>query len=167
MIAAKNALIAAGLLAALAAAGGLLGYHFTCDPVLHEAARQGDTMTWLKREFHLTPAQFAAIEKLHQEYSGTCDEHCRAIREAVRERAALRAARPVDAAAVAAADQRVRELQTRCETALMKHLAQVAALMSPADGRRYLETVGPLVEGFNHAGAPDLGLTSAAPKHDH
>jgi Spy/CpxP family protein refolding chaperone len=163
----KNVLIAAGLLVAIALVAGLLGYRAGCDPALHEAARQGDMMAWLKREFHLTDQQYAAIEKLHREYTGSCDEHCRTIQEAMKTRDALRAAKPVDGAAVAAAEQHVRELSTRCETALLRHLEQVAALMLPEDGRRYLETMRPLVEKFNHTGAPDLGLTATDPRHGH
>ena len=163
----RNVFIAMGLLVALALIAGLLGYRVGCDPVLREAARQGDAMTWLKREFHLTDQQYAAIEKLHREYTGSCDEHCRMIQEAMKVRETLRVAHPVDATAVMAADQRIRELSTRCETALLRHLEQVAALMSPEDGHRYLETMRPLVAKFNHAGAPDLGLTTMDPKHGH
>jgi hypothetical protein len=163
----RNVFIALGLLVAIALIAGLLGYRAGCDPALHEAARQGDAMTWLKREFHLTDQQYAAIEKLHREYTGSCDEHCRMIQEAMKMRDALRAAQPVDAAAVTAADQRVRELSTRCETLLLHHLEQVAALMSPEDGRRYLETMRPLVAKFNHSGAPDLDLTAMDPRHGH
>ncbi len=163
----RNVFMAVGLLVALALIAGFLGYRAGCDPTLREAARQGDVMTWLKREFHLTDQQYAAIEKLHREYTGSCDEHCRMIQEAMKMREALRATQPVDTTAVAAADQRVRELSTRCETALLRHLEQVAALMSPEDGRRYLETVRPFVAKFNHSGAPDLDLTTMDPKHGH
>ena len=163
----KNLLIAAGLLAGVALVAGFAGYRAGCDPALHEAARQGDAMTWLRREFHLTDQQYAAIEKLHREYTGSCDEHCRAIQEAMAARDALRAAQSVDAASVTAAEQRIRELSTRCETALVRHLEQVAALMSPEDGRRYLETMRPLVARFNHMGAPDLGLGTTDPRHGH
>ena len=163
----KNAAIAALLLAGIALAAGFVGYRTGSDPALHEAARQGDAMTWLRREFHLTGPQYAAIEELHREYNGTCDEHCRAIREAMAARDAMQSARSVDPAAAAEAEQRIRELSTRCETALVSHLEQVAALMSPEDGRRYLATMLPLVAGFNHTGAPDLDLTGTGSRHGH
>lgn len=163
----KNALIALGLLVAIGLLAGYLGYHAGCDPALHLAARNGDSMTWLKREFHLSDRQYVAIEKLHREYAGSCDEHCRAIQEAMQARDALRAARAIDPVAVAAAEQRVRKLSTRCETVLIRHLEQVAALMSPEDGRCYLETVRPLVDQFRHTGAPDLGLAGGNPRHGH
>jgi Spy/CpxP family protein refolding chaperone len=163
----KNALIAAGLLAGVALIAGLVGYRTGDDPALHEAARQGDAMTWLRREFHLTDQQYAAIDQLHQAYTGSCDQHCRAIQEAMAARDALRAAQSSDPAALAAAEQRIRELSNLCETALTRHLEQVAALMSSEDGRRYLETMRPLVAKFNHTGAPDLGLNATDPRHAH
>ena len=46
----RNVFIAVGLLVAIALIAGLLGYRAGCDPALHEAARQGDAMTWLKRD---------------------------------------------------------------------------------------------------------------------
>ncbi len=163
----RNTLIGAGLLFGVALIAGLVGYRVGDDPALHEAARQGDAMTWLRREFHLTDQQYAAIDQLHRAYTGSCDEHCRAIQAAMAARDALRAARSADPAAITAAAQRIRELSNLCETALTRHLEQVAALMSPDDGRRYLETMRPLVARFNHTGAPDLGLSATDPRHGH
>ena len=163
----KNALIAAVVFAATALVAGVLGYRAGCDPALHQAARQGDAMVWLRREFHLTDAQYAAIERLHSAYNGTCEEHCRMIQEAMTARDALRAAHPADAEAVAAADRHLRDLSARCETALLRHLEEVAALMSPEDWRRYLNTMRPLVAKFDHSGAPNLGFTTTEPKNGH
>ncbi len=163
----RNALTAVGVLVVIGLLAGYLGYHAGCDPALHFAARHGDSMTWLKREFHLSDRQYTAIEKLHREYTNSCDEHCRAIQEAMQARDALRTARSIEPAAVAVAEQRVRELSTHCETVLVRHLEQVAALMSPEDGRCYLETVRPLVDNIRHTGAPDLGLTGGNPRQGH
>jgi len=120
----KNALIAAVVFAATALVAGVLGYRAGCDPALHQAARQGDAMVWLRREFHLTDAQYAAIERLHSAYNGTCEEHCRMIQEAMTARDALRAAHPADAEAVAAADRHLRDLSAvakpRCFDTLRK-----------------------------------------------
>jgi len=165
----KNALIVATLLAALALGCGYLSYRSGCDRSLHAAAHTGDTMTWLRHEFHLNDQQFSAIEKLHREFSGACEEHCRSIRKAQDERDALRAASPSDPAALAAAETRVGELRHRCETSLQRHLEAVAALMSAEDGKRYLDTMRPLLTRFDHAGAPDLGLnsTQSTAHHEH
>jgi len=163
----KNVWIAAALLLAIAMAAGFAGYRAGCDPAMHEQACRSDTMAWLRQEFHLTDAQYAAIDELHRGYTASCDEHCRAIREAMQARDALESAKPADPAAIAAAGRRVRELSGRCETALLRHLGQVAALMSPEDGRRYLGMMRPLVAKFRHTGAPDLDLSASHAGHGH
>jgi hypothetical protein len=114
-------------------------------------------MEWLQTDFHLDDRQFAAIRRLHDDYCGTCEEHCRRIQEATRLRKSLAdaGAKPE---AIAAASGQIEELRATCETALTVHLKQVAALMSPEDGRRYLSLVLPKVATFDHRAAPDLHL---------
>lgn len=153
--------------ATLCAIGLFLGYHLGCDPVLHEAAQQGDAMAWIKHEYHLNPEQFKKIEQLHAQYSGTCDEHCRNIQMAMKARDELLTATPRNETAITAANEHISSLSTHCEATLKRHLEQVAALMSPEDGSRYLATMIPLLERFNHSGAPDLRLTSPSPAHEH
>jgi hypothetical protein len=151
----------------LGVVGYFCGYRMGCDPVLHEAARYKDSMAWLRYEFHLTPAQFEAIKDLHAGYAGTCDEHCRNIRAAMSERDRLATSRPEDKAEVAAADRRIQELSTHCETVLGQHLEKVAALMSPADGERYLAMMRPRLAQFDHSGAPDLSFSKEGKPHVH
>lgn len=150
----------AALIALLAAATGFTGYRLCSDPALHAAAARGDTMEWLRADFHLTDAQLAQVRRMHEAYAGTCEEHCRRIQEATRARATLEAARG-DRAAMEAADARVRELRAACEGALTAHVRTVAALMSPEDGRRYLSLVLPRIAAFDHTGAPDLSLSTS------
>jgi len=154
-------------LAALAGLGCLLGYRMGCDPVLSEAAAHGDTMAWLRHEYHLSPAQAEAIGQLHLDYSEACELHCRRIREARDEKAALVASGKADDAALKAMDARLQSLSDYCASQLSGHLERVAALMSPEDGARYLATVKPLVARFNHEGAPDLRLSSTHDEHEH
>jgi hypothetical protein len=146
------------LLVFAAVATGFLCFRLGNDPVLHAAVRQGDPMEWLRADFHLDDAQFAAIKKLHEDYAPTCEEHCRLIQEATRTRATLRSGGGGDPAAVAAAEARLQELRTRCETAIARHVRQVAAEMSPAHGSRYLALVLPKISDFDHRAAPDLHL---------
>lgn len=154
-------------LAVLCTLGTFLGYKLGCDPVLHEAACQGDSMAWMRHEYHLSEAQFAAIQKLHEEYTDTCDEHCRKIRAAMKARETLQKNGPGDKAALLAADENISELSASCQAALRKHLERVAALMNPEDGCCYLATMIPLLERFDHSGTPDLRLTAPAHKHEH
>lgn len=140
-----------------AAVAGFVCFRMNSDPQLHAAAATSDAMLWLRSDFHLTDAQFAAIRQLHASYAGTCEEHCRMIQEATRARDALAAARG-NAAALVAANRGLQDLRQNCETAIARHVRQVAALMPPEDGRRYLALVLPKIAAFDHRAAPDLRL---------
>jgi hypothetical protein len=137
-----------------AAATGFVCYRMSCDAALHAAATKGDTMAWLRADFHLTDAQLAEVRKLQADYAPSCEEHCRRIQAA---RKAL-VASAADPSAQATAEQNLRELRAVCESALTRHVRQVAAVMSPDDGRRYLEMVLPKIANFDHTAAPDLQL---------
>jgi len=147
-------------LSLIAAAAGTVGGACYClggDPALRSAAAQHDAMAWLRADFHLTDTQAQAIDRLHASYAPACDEHCRLVREATQARDALRSANAGDAA-LAAAEQKLSEVQTTCETALNRQVRSVAALMSPADGQRYLAMLLPMITSFDHTAAPDLHL---------
>jgi hypothetical protein len=153
----KYLLPTGGIIALLAAGSGYVGYRTNCDPALHAAVVKGDTMEWLRTDFHLTDAQLSGVRRLHEAYSGTCAEHCRRIQEATRAREALEAAHG-DRQAIEAADERILQMRAACESAIAAHVRKVAALMSPEDGRRYLALVLPKIATFDHTGAPDLRL---------
>lgn len=143
-----------------AAATGFVCYRMSFDPELHAVASRGDALQWLRMDFHLSDKQFAAIRRLHEAYAGTCEEHCRMIQEATRARNELAAAKG-DATALTAANDQLQELRLVCETAITRHVREVAALMPPDDGRRYLALVLPKIAGFDHRAAPDLQLNHA------
>ena len=153
----KYLLSTLGIIVVAAMATGAVFYRVSSEPALHAAASKGDAMGWLRADFHLSDAQFEAIRRLHDGYSGTCAEHCRRIQEANRKTKALLAA-GADPAAVAAANRELQELRTTCETAITRHVRQVAAMMSPGDGQRYLALVLPKISNFDHQAAPDLQL---------
>lgn len=154
----KYLLGTAAVIALLAVCTGYLGYHMNCDPALHAAVAKGDTMEWLRTDFHLTDAQLSEVRRLHESYAGTCEEHCRMIQEATRARTALEAAHG-DKAALDAANAKIQGLRAVCEGAIAAHVRKVATLMSPEDGRRYLALVLPKVANFDHTAAPDLRLS--------
>ena len=146
------------LLAFAAASIGLMCYRLNTDSALHAAVQQRDAMEWLRMDFHLNDAQFAAIKKLHEAYTPSCAEHCRLIQEATRMNHTLKSAGHGDPAALAAAEARLQELRTVCETAITRHVRQVAAEMSPVEGARYLALVLPKIADFDHQAEPDLHL---------
>jgi hypothetical protein len=90
-----------------------------------------DQLTWLRREFKLTAAQTAAIERLQTAYAPVCAEHCRLIQEATTR------ATPVPA--------EIARLEQVCHEATLRHLREIAAVMAPAEARRFLALVEPKV----------------------
>jgi uncharacterized membrane protein len=157
----KYLLRTVAIVALMAAGAAYVGYRVNCDPVLHAAVAKGDAMEWLRTDFHLTDAQFSAVRQLHASYADTCEEHCRMIQEATRARNALEAAQG-DKAAIAEANRQIQRMRLMCEGAIEAHVRQVAALMSPEDGRRYLALVLPKIADFDHTAAPDLRLNKSS-----
>ncbi len=150
------------VLVLLAVATGFVCYRMSCNSPLHAAMTKGDPMEWLRADFHLTDAQFARIHDLHNSYAGSCAEHCKMIQEATKARNALKSASSADPVAMIAAEQKIQELRAHCETAITRHVRQVAALMSPQDGARYLALVLPKIADFDHQAAPDLHLNHSS-----
>lgn len=142
----------------LALVAGLLCYHLSSAPELHAAMEKGDALAWLKTDFRLDERQFAEIRRLHEAYAPSCEEHCRLIQEATEARNALQARQEADPAVVAAAERTLQELRLKCETAIAAHVRQVAAVMAPEQGERYLALVLPKIADFDHQMAPDLAL---------
>ena len=129
-------LTGAVVLAACGAAFGVF-YVLNGDAAMHRAAREGDAMAWLRTEFHLNASQFAAVQRLHEDYGAVCAEQCAAI----------------------AAARRKAALEKTCVDAMTAHFRRVAALMPAREGERYLATVLPRVAGYQHAAAPTVRAT--------
>ncbi len=104
-----------------------------------------DEMTWLRKEFVLTPVQIAAIEQLNTAYEPICADHCQRIGAARRRLHDLETTSnpPPAPAELAAAQTNWQALCDECNTATRGHLEAIAAQMSPAQGKRYLDLVGP------------------------
>lgn len=145
-----------GVVLALAGAGGLACYHFSCDRTAHAAARDGDVMLWMRHEFCLGDAAYAEILRLHAEHSTVCAQHCAAVR-AARVRLAEAQARG-DASATTAAGQELKRTEEICRASTEAHVRRVAAVMGPAQGARYLGMVLPRLSALDHEGPPSPRL---------
>jgi hypothetical protein len=108
-----------------------------------QATKSPDEMTWLKEEFHLTPAQALAIGKLHQAYEPVCADHCRKIMEMQERLSALESQGKQSSAEYTKARADWVSLCRECTNATQNHLERVAAEMAPEQGKRYLALVGP------------------------
>lgn len=148
------------LLVVVAGAVSWMTYQLGHDDRVQEALAKKDALAWLRTDFELTEAQFAAIRRLHEAYAVVCEQHCQAIQEAAIRRNQLKSAPGTEAAVLAAADRKVEELRQVCEAAIAAHVREVAAQMAPEQGRRYLALVLPKIADFDHRAAPDLGLNS-------
>jgi hypothetical protein len=120
-------------------------YAISREPAaLRQALAERDAMAWLRADFDLNDAQFAAIKQLHDDYGKECAKHC----------AAIMAAKADHAPAV-----EVDRLESLCERSMAEHFHKVAALMDPEEGRRYLNIVLPRVAQYDHHGAPSVRVS--------
>jgi hypothetical protein len=101
-----------------------------------------DQVTWLAREFQLTPAQTATVAQLHRDYIPVCSDHCAAI-VAARERLERS---PQDAALRI----EVVRLERECQQATLAHVRRVAACMEPKQAQRFLALVEPRILRHDH-----------------
>jgi hypothetical protein len=129
---------------------GLASFGLTRWIAAPTAAEMTDEISWMRDEFHLSPTQTAAIEKLHDDYFPVCMEHCRLVAKA---RKSLATAPAADQPA---AQAELLRLETVCQDATRAHLQRVAAVMPPDEGERFLALVLPKLTHLEH-NAP-LGL---------
>jgi hypothetical protein len=102
-----------------------------------------DEMTWLREEFALTPVQAGAVEQLNSAYEPICAEHCQRIADARRRLHALESNPNTPRPELDAAQASWQALCEKCTKATRAHLEAVASQMSPEQGKRYLDLVGP------------------------
>lgn len=124
---------------ASACAGYWIYYRCATAPVRCMLAEQGGEMQWLRREYHLSDAQFTRVEELHREYSPKCDLMCAKIMQANARLGQLISANKSVTADVSAAMKECLAVQNECREAMLGHVYAVSAEMAPADGARYVE----------------------------
>ena len=154
----KYVLATVALIVAVAVATCVVCYRLSAKPAVQAAVEKGDALEWLRSDFDLNETQFAAVKRLHEAYAVVCEEHCRAIQEAVSQRETLKKQSPGNAAGLATAQKKIEELREVCETAISSHVRQVAEQMSPRQGARYLALVLPKIKDFDHQGAANLRI---------
>lgn len=128
-----------GLLVATAAFSGF--YYFgtaSCRDMMREPKPE---LAWLKKEFHLSDAEFTRISQMHAAYLPQCRERCMRIAQQDLQLHEL----------LATATNLTPEIQnllaerakTRadCEAEMLKHFLAVSRTMPPEEGKRYLTWV--------------------------
>lgn len=128
-----------GLVVSTAAFSGF--YYFGTAPCRELMRQPQPELAWLKKEFHLSDAEFARISQMHAAYLPQCQQRCLRIAEQNSKLHKLLAASTNMTPEI----QQVLALraQTRgeCETEMMKHFLEVSRTMPPEQGRRYLAWV--------------------------
>jgi hypothetical protein len=115
------------------------GVNFFGTRDLREIAKAPDGgLEWLRREFHLSDAQFQKIETLQSEYAPVCNEMCRRIMEANSKLDRLVSENSELTPDVQAAIKEAGLVQEDCHQQMLAHIYRVSAQMNPADGQRYL-----------------------------
>lgn len=127
---------------ALAAILGVAAYVFcfraATAPTTSMLTQPAGELEWLRREFHLTDAQFADVKKMHEEYALKCDAMCGKIAEANERLDQLISTNKSVTPEVQVALNHCMTVQQECRQALLGHIYAVSAEMPPEQGARYI-----------------------------
>lgn len=145
----KKFFILLGLIAVVGVASYYVCFHRAMASVVVITPDGTDAeLAWLKSEFALTPAQYEKVLALHHAYRPVCAEHCSNYMATHRKLADLlknQTQWSPEAGTLIAEQARI---QSECHASMLKYAYDVAACMSPDQGRRYLEMIKmQLIEG--------------------
>jgi hypothetical protein len=135
----KKSLLVLLLAAVIAGAGYWIYYRCATAPARTMFTQANGEMEWLRREYHLSDAQFTRIEQIHREYAPKCDLMCEKIAKANARLDQLILANKTYTPEVETAMKECLAVQGECRQALLAHVYAVSAEMPAADGARYLE----------------------------
>ncbi len=102
------------------------------------AAAPNGGLEWLRREFHLSGAQFQKIEALQSTYAPVCNEMCRRITDANSKLDRMVSENRGVTPELEAAIREAGLVQEECQQQMLAHIYQVSAQMNPADAQNYL-----------------------------
>jgi hypothetical protein len=95
-------------------------------------------LQWLRREFHLSDAQFKRIANLQSDYAPVCNEMCRRIMKANSKVDRLVSENRDVTPELEAAIREAGIVQQDCRKQTLAHIYRVSGQMDPAEGQRYL-----------------------------
>ena len=103
--------------------------------------KDGASLAWLQTEYHLTDAQLARARELQDAYQPKCMAMCRQIDAKNAELQTLLAATNTITPEIRQSLAETAQLRVECEQAMLAHFYEVAQIMPPEQGRRYLAWV--------------------------
>lgn len=117
----------------------------TEDTALQDGGSRLPELQWLRREFELTDTQFAKVSDLHLAYRPTCEGLCMKVMASQDNIKRLVSDGTQVSPELKAALREQATLHVECQTALLTHLYQTAACLSPEQARSYLDAMLPQV----------------------
>jgi len=162
------------LLGALVLGVALFGGSYFAGSRACRMTRSADDLSWLRDEFHLSDAEMARIQKLHEGYLPKCAEMCAKI--AAKKSELETALNPDTHVGVNSttnvnpvAQQKLAELaalRAQCQSQMLQHFIEVSQTMPPEPGRRYLAEMQRLTLGFHEQTEQSMS-GSAGHEHHH
>lgn len=120
--------------------GAYLLCTFVGTAEMRSAASDSESgLVWLRKEFHLSDAQFERIKTLQSVYASKCDLMCQRIMNA---NAALDAAISRNKQVTPEIQQAITDVarvQRECQEGMLAHIYEVSEQMDPDQGERYLQ----------------------------
>lgn len=110
-------------------------------------------LAWLKKELQLSEEEFSKIRTLHLNYRPKCLEMCKRISEARENLQAASQNQREWNPALEGALQEHTKVQADCQRAVLQHLYQTAAILSPDQAERFLKATLPTALGGYHGDA--------------
>jgi hypothetical protein len=115
------------------------GCNFLATRELRDMAKAPNgELQWLRREFHLSDAQFKNIESLQTAYAPVCNEMCLRIMEANSKVDRLVSENREVTPELEAAMREAGIVREDCRKHMLAHIYRVSAQMDPAERQRYL-----------------------------
>jgi small-conductance mechanosensitive channel len=128
-----------GLLACTAAFAGF--YYFGMAGCRGLMRQPQPELAWLRKEFHLSDAEFARISQLHQAYLPQCRQRCRLVQQQDGKLQQLLAQAKTVTPEIQTLLADRAKTRADCEAEMLKHFLAVSRTMPPDQGRRYLDWV--------------------------
>ena len=132
--------------AMLTAAIAAISLWTTRESLRSRESPQDVGLRWLKDEYHLGDAAFERVSILHRDYFQQCDKMCRQIDAAGRPLLWRSRHRGSKTGQLDAQFNKEQAICADCEKAATDHLNQVAALMPPEQGKRFLDDILPILQ---------------------
>ncbi len=121
-------------------------------------------LDWLQQEFHLSAAEMARIQKLHEGYLPKCAGMCAKI---AAKKSELETALNGPTNGNPVVQQRLAELaalRAQCQAQMLQHFTEVSQTMPPEQGRRYLAEMQRLTLGLHEQTESSMSGTAG---HEH